>query len=54
MKDDVVVLRPAQMPRASVIRVQRWINQVYLSYGPLHDLYHRLKRGAEGNAPAAH
>jgi hypothetical protein len=54
VKDDVVVLRPAQMPRRSVIRLQRRINSVYLSYGPLHDLYHRLKRVFQGHEPTKH
>jgi hypothetical protein len=55
VKDDVVVLRPAQMSRDSVIRLQRQINSVYLCYGPLHDLYHRLKqRAAESSGPTKH
>jgi hypothetical protein len=54
MNDDVVVLRPAQMPRQSVIRLQREINSIYLSYGPLHDLYHRLRRAAHRDRPTQH
>jgi hypothetical protein len=42
------------MRRHSVIRLQREINSVYLSYGPLHDLYHRLKQALQRRQPATH
>jgi len=54
VKDDVVVLRPLRMPRDSAIRLQRKINAVHLSYGPLHDLYHRLKQQAPSEEPTRH